>query len=184
MSSELITRTNALAIDWRQYVLGVTFPKSRANAYPAVVAICRGANDYQESMNDGLLYHFAVFGRNPDQIAKALAVVSHAGSITAIQFFARGIPITDVYYLHESLKCFVQSTTCDDQKAHCNRVVNEPKIGTDAYLFPCSYLIRNQARLEINSRHPATIRDQIQASAVQYGFAWCPNFDPDDFRKV
>lgn len=184
MPSELIARTNALAIDWRNYVLGVTFPKSRSSAYPAVVAICRGASEYRESIADGLLYHFAVFGKSAEQIAKALAVANYAGGIAAIQFFARGIPITDIHYLHESLKCFIQSTACDDKNAHCQRVVSDSRIGPDAYLFPCAYLIRNQARLEINARHPSMIRDQIQASAVQYGCAWCPNFDPDGFRKL
>lgn len=184
MPSELIAKTQDLAFASRGHVLGVMFPKSKATAYPAVVALCKGADQYSESTSEGLLYHFASFGKNVEQITRALAVVNYVGAITAARFFSNGFPLVDTHYLHESLKCYIQAISCDDQAAHCHRVISDTRIGPDAYLFPCNYLIKRQARLDLTPAHPSSLRDQIQAMGVDHGCAWCPNFKPDDFRKL
>lgn len=184
MSTELATRTNELALQTRDHVLGVMFPKSRASAYPAVVVLCKGADQYSESNIEGLLYHFAAFGMSQEQIGRALSVVNYVNAITAARFFAKGLPIVDVHYLYESLKCYVQVASCDDPKAHCQRVITDARIGPGAYLFPCAFLTRTQSHLDLSPLHPSSMRDQIQAMAVDRGCAWCPNFKADDFREI
>jgi len=183
-SAELMLRTNFLDLASSDHVLGVMFPKSKANAYQAVVAICKRADGYAESDADGLLYHCATFGKSADQITRALSVVNYSSTITAAMFFAKGLPIVDTHYLYESLKCYVQSLACDDRTAHCHRIISEPRIGSGAYLFPCNYMIKRQARLDLNAAHPSTMRNQIQALAVDLGCSWCPNFKPESFRKA
>jgi len=184
MPSELTIKMQEIDFASKDHVFGVMFPKSKATAYPAVVVLCKGAHRYSEFTTEGLLYHFASFGRSIEQISRALAVVNYAGTITAARFFSNGFPIVDTHYLYESLKCYIQAISCDDQAAHCQRVISDARIGADAYLFPCNYLIKRQARLDLTAAHPSSLRDQIQAMGVDHGCAWCPNFKPDDFRKL
>jgi hypothetical protein len=181
LNTDLSTVSFEIAQISREHVLGVMFPKSKANAYPAVVAICKGAERYWEAIANGLLHHFAAFGRTPEQIARALAVANYANTMTAARFYARGLPLVDVQALYESLKCFVQSQQCSDPRAHCIRIVEAKGA---RYFVPCAFLADRWAAWPFDPTHPATRRDQFQALAVKAGCDWCPNFDASRFNRV
>ena len=141
-----------------------------------MVAICRGADRYWENEANGLLHHFAAFGRAAEQISRALAVANYANTITAARFYARGLPLVDTQRLYESLKCYVQSLSCKDTRAHCIRVVRSSEDKLD-YLVPCNLIAARWPTWKINRFHPASAADQLQAMAVEAGCDWCPNFD-------
>jgi len=65
------------------------------------------------------------------------------------------------------------------------RLVETPpltrEIEIDRYIFPCTFLFH---RFQFQKDHPASIEDQIQAGAVNIGCDWCPNFDPDKWKKI
>lgn len=157
------------------------FPWSKANAYPAIVAICKSAVQYWESDVEGIKYHFAAFGRTHDQIALALAVANYANTMTAARFFARGLPLVNLQALYESLQCFVQSLQCVDVRAHCVTIVRDKDV---PYSVPCSFLANRWPAWPFNPDHPSTLQDQFQAMAVKGGCDWCPNFDAHRLRPV
>lgn len=166
-----------------RHVLGVMFPKSRASSYAPVVAICKGGTRYWEADGNGLLHHFAAFDSTPEQIARALAVANYGPTMSALRFYARGLPIVDTQRLYESLKCYVQSQQCADPRAHCVRVVRSNEDGYD-WFAPCSLLANRWPSWPFNRRHPSTPQDQLQAMAVTAGCDWCPNFDASKLRQI
>ncbi len=183
MKTGLVTVSFEIAQVSRDHVLGVMFPKSKATAYPSIVVICKGADRYWEDETSGLLYHFAAFGRTPEQISRALAVANYANTMTAARFYARGLPLVDVWRLYESLKCYVQSLSCNDPRAHCIRVVRNPEDGFD-YFVPCSLITARWPVWKISRLHPSSAQDQLQAMAVDAGCDWCPNFDVTGLKRV
>lgn len=183
MKTDITTVSFEIAQVSREHVLGVMFPKSRANAYPAVVSICRGADRYWQAEADGLLHHFAAFGKTPEQISRALAVANYANTMTAARFYARGLPLVDTQRLYESLKCYVKSLSCNDPSAHCVRVVRSSEDKQD-YFVPCSLIAARWPTWKISLLHPASAADQMQAMAVESGCDWCPNFDAAGLKPV
>lgn len=183
MKTDIATISLEIAQISREHVLGVMFPKSVASCYPAVVAICKGADRYWEAEPDGLLHHFAAFGKAPDQISSALAVANYANMMVAARFYARGLPLVDTQRLYESLKCYVQSLSCHDPRAHCIRVVRNPEDKAD-WLVPCSLIAERWPTWKITSLHPASAEDQLQAMAVEAGCDWCPNFNALALKPV
>jgi len=167
----------------REHVLGAMFPKSKATAYPSVVAISKGADRYWEAETNGLLHHFAAFGRTPEQISRALAVANYANTMTAARFYARGLPLVDLGRLYESLKCYVQSLSCHDPRAHCIRVVRNSEDGFD-YFVPCNLIASRWPTWKISRLHPASAQDQLQAMAVEAGCDWCPNFAATGLKRA
>lgn len=188
MGTELTSSSFDLAHKSLSHVLAVMFPKSKAQAYEAVVALCKGADFYAEVTLSGTLYHCAAFGKTLEQVTRAASVVSDCNPIRGTRFFAKGFPILDGYRLYDSLKCYIQSQSCRDQRAYCNRIVSnlfeESHTSSEKYLFPCSLLVDRQARLDLSHRHPASIPDQIEAMAVRLGCDWCPNLRPGDFKRA
>lgn len=183
MKTDIATVSFEIAQVSREHVLGVMFPRSRASAYPSVVAICKGADRYWEREAETLLHHFAAFGKTPEQISRALAVANYANTMTAARFYARGLPIVDTQRLYESLKCYVQSLSCADVRAHCIRVMRNPEDMLD-YLVPCNLIAARWPTWKITRLHPASAQDQLQAMAVEAGCDWCPNFDASGLKRA
>lgn len=163
----------------RDFVLGVMFPESRAARFPATLAMCEGATQYWTVPLGSVTYHCAVFDPSPEQMARALAVVNNA--LSGMQFFARGLPLVDAFELHNTLKCFVQSLSCADKRAHCYSVVTRDRL---EYLFPCKRITERSPSLPIDRAHPSHVFDQIQAKAVAMCCDWCPNFDATQFGEL
>lgn len=64
--------------------------------------------------------------------------------------------------------------------------VIEPKSQpAQGYRFPCKFMTRyGEIHFRLDPGHAASATDQIQAMAVAQDCAWCPNFKPEDFKKL
>lgn len=190
------SHTVDLIQDSLEQILAVSFPKSRGSGYPLAVAIAQKAKQYTEADMGGTLFHFAVFGREKEQIALAYAITRYLSGLKSVEFFAGGKMIS-VYDSQGVLRCYLDSVSCNDYRAHCNKVVSHPfkeeerifDLELDGsrkknnYLHPCAYLLQwHESKL--TEDHPASAEDQLQAMAIKRGCDWCPNFKPGDFRKL
>lgn len=53
------------------------------------------------------------------------------------------------------------------------------------YRFPCKFLVRfGEIHFKLDANSPVNASNQIQAMGVAQDCAWCPNFKPDDFKKL
>ena len=119
--------------------------------------------------------------------------------------FSQGKIVQDRYRISQVLDCFLESCSCRDRQAHCYTVIDDPlsdlvddmdmsysitfapkpkmkkDIEIDRYIFPCKHL---STWFSFQRDHPSRLEDQIQAAGVKHACSICPNFSPDDFRKV
>lgn len=65
-------------------------------------------------------------------------------------------------------------------------VVTEPKADHfDEYVLPCQFLARfGELHFRLDGDPAVTPHDRLHAMAVSQGCAWCPNFNPAEFRKI
>ena len=178
----------------------VVFPKSRASSYDAAVSIAQYATSYSAQEVGKSTFHFASFGKNQEQAARALSVIRFARSIKGFQVYARGRQVQDSFAIERVISCFLDSTSCNDSGANCIVMLKTSKIistdnqeeggrfvgfpfgveattNDDCVEFPCRFLAFSG--FKINPLHPASIPDQIQAGGVRIGCSWCPNFPHD-----
>lgn len=201
--NDLPSRLNSTAVDLIkdsiEQVIAVSFPKSRSAGYSAAVNIAQQANKYAEADMSGTLFHFAAFGRSREQVALALSATRYLNGIKAVQFYAGGKLVLEQFRIEAVLTCFLESCACKDHLAHCNKIVANPfsgyaldngsinldfkKSDGNGYIFPCAYLLQ-WGNPELQHGHPASQENQIQAMAVKKGCDWCPNFKPEEFKKL
>lgn len=176
--------------------LAASFPKSRSGAYAPAVAICRGASEYQETEIEGVPMHFAVFGTTAEDMARALAAVTTLRGYKGLLLCAGG-KLQGWARAMKVLQCYADSAACNDPKAHCVVAVEKDSVtarplsssisitpdflsslhGDQPYLFPCR-LLAYSFGFKLQSGHPSSEADQIQAGAVREGCNWCPSFRP------
>lgn len=181
--------------------IGVMFPAGTSASFSAALNIAQQARSYATMKIHGSTFHAAVFGREREQIAMALAIVGYLKGLKAVQFYAGGRLATERQRIEGVLACYLEACKCDDYRAHCNRVLADPfaevlvksSIGmmlnppsywrNESYLFPCAHMV-SHGQPGLQRDHPASWPDQIQAMAVSRGCDWCPNFKPQDFRQL
>lgn len=201
MSSTLPERRTGsvdLVRDSLDHAVAVSFPKSRSAAYAAALNIAQQADKYSDTEVNGTLFHLAAFGRNQEQVARALSLCRYLSGLKSVQYYAGGKLIIERHRIDDVLSCLMEANACNDHRAHCNQVISDPfrltdKIGVSfelddmkpvtSYLLPCMYLTKFGA-VTLHKNHPATPEDQIQALAVKRGCEWCPNFKYGDFKKT
>ena len=179
----------------RQFTIAVTFPQSRAGAYPGAAAIAAGASFYRELTIDGKAFQCAAFGDTSAELLRAQALVSTLRGYKGLLIYAGG-KLQDWARMLKVLDCYADASACKDPRAHCvvhvakssitergsgsfdlditpDFMAEKPK--RDGYLFPCRLLAFN-FMFKFQPRHPSSEADQIQAHAVREGCNWCPNF--------
>lgn len=173
-------------------LLVVSFPKTNSKNYVFALSIAEAAERYGIATIGGKLMHVAVFGTTQADAGRASALIGYIRGWKGAFIFVRGKIVRDSYRLEEVLQCYLQSCLCRDSKAHCHFVIDDPfdpgfssqlfnhRAG-DKYIFPCKHLV---TWFRFQDGHPSRIEDQIQAAGVEFGCNLCPNFAPDDFRKV
>jgi len=197
-----------LVEDSRTHILAIAFPRTNSQVYPLAVSIALGAAKH-DTMNIGrTVTHLVAFARNRDDAGRALALLGYINTWKSIQIYAGGKLLQNIGEATSVLRCYVESTACDDWRAHCLQVIDDPShtlvrppsvrvtlsmSGTgqsspeeeeeqpDRYMFPCR-LLYPTFRFQID--HPASFRNQIQAAAVSRGCDWCPHFKADHFSKL
>lgn len=149
---------------------------------------------------NGTLFHYAAFGRSREQVGRALSLTRYLAGLKAVQFYAGGKLILERLRIEAVLTCYLEACACDDTRAHCNTVVANPFVRdlTDngaidldldylrtsaGYLYPCAFMLQ-WGGSGLQKNHPSSPKDQLQALAVRRGCDWCPNFKPDDFKKL
>lgn len=193
----------------RDYGLVIMFPKSRASSYAAAVAAAKLASLYEEIEVDGkVATHVCAFAKNQQQMSLALMVTNWVGNLKGVQAYASGRILSSPHSVSAVLDCYLTSLTCTDWRAHCDVIVSDPfkrdefsgvsltvnafgEIGglddsvEEKYLHPCRLVHdRRWSRHALSEEHPASAADQIQAHAASINCEWCPNFHPEDFRKL
>lgn len=181
-------------------LMTVVFPKSRSASYDAAVSIARYAVAYSEQVIGNSTFHFASFGKNQEQAARALSVIRLLRGIKGFQIFTGGAQAKDAVTVERVVSCYLDATGCNNAVAHCAVMVKSSKICStettddnlvfigfpfgleateagDCIEFPCRYLAFSG--FKINPLHPANIPEQIQAGGIRTGCGWCPNFPHD-----
>lgn len=185
--------------DSLEHVVAVVFPKSRSSGYGAALNIARQAHKYDDANINGALFHYAVFGNSPDQLALALAIARYLAGLKGAEFYARGKMIIERHRIESVLSCYMSACACEDRRSHCNAVAPDPffkqevkgldfdliddMAPTSEYLMPCTFLTKFGA-VKMHKKHPSTPQNQLQALGIKYGCEWCPNFNPGDFKKL
>jgi hypothetical protein len=204
MNNQLTMKLDMLS-ESTAHLMAVSFSKTSSQLYPLALKLAQAAEKYDEAVIGNKLMHFAVFARNRNDAASALLFLRYATGWKSTQVFAGGKLITNIYRVKEVLECYLEATACDDRKAHCYKIINDPysefpyayamgvtirvslepeqkeDINVDRYVFPCSKL---HGHFKFMTDHPSTAEDQIQARAVEIGLDWCPFFNKREYIKT
>lgn len=187
----------------REMRLVVCFATSTSKNFAIALAIAQQASWYRAGDLGGMPMHAAGFGSSPQDASIASALLRYVTSWKGTLVFANGRLIPWDYKIQMVLDCYMDASACDDPRAHCERVIDDPdfrrprtmsmqfsinesptpkrKEPVKQYAFPCAQLWPD---FRFQPHHPASHIDQIQAAGVKSMCNLCPNFEPDAFREV
>lgn len=189
--------------------VALSFPASRAAAYPAALTICQGATELYEAALGGKPLHFARFSAEPAQLERARAVLATLRGYRGLLVYAGG-RLQHWARMLRVLECIAIANSCDDPTAHCTisvymnsmlqkdiegrlppgpvygpgapevpAVLHEAQVVDVGMSFPCRLLAFNY-QFKLQADHPSSYKDQIEAGAVREGCDWCPHFATAD----
>lgn len=171
-----------------RYFLVVVFFNSKSQFYDDAVRFAKKSSAYGEFVNGKTTTHVAAFSREKDQAIIALKLCRLLSGLRNVSYYIKGKPAGNNFM--NVLGCYVDSHECSDYRAYCCLVVPDQSYNVIAstnlngrYIFPCEMLSRNMHR-KLNADHPANLKEQIVAEAARNGISFCPNFNPDLFRKI
>lgn len=187
--------------DSKSHLLAMAFVKGNSPFYELAVNVARGAAKYEAFTTGKVVTHLVAFAKSKADAARALSLLRYVASWRGVQVYAGGKLVQAVHASYEILDCYVTSLACDDWRAHCYTIVDDPSRSlargvnytisirfderpedkpkrADRYVFPCT-LLHPYFRFQLD--HPSTFKDQIQAASVRRGCDWCPNFKADNF---
>lgn len=187
------------------YLLVAVFLRSRSDALKWAIEIAERATIFESRDLESLRVYVACFSR--EEAVQAVQLIHCIRGWKGTHFYVRGRMVIDdmerAYHMESVLRCFVESLSARDYRAHCHRLIDSPHFPVSPrrlyehihpmfrhvtplserglYLFPCAYMLD---WFEAQRDHPASIRDQIQAAGIAKGCDACPRFNPDDFRTT
>ncbi|MDD0824358.1 hypothetical protein PTQ27_07770 [Mannheimia sp. AT1] len=185
-------------------LLVIVFAKTKSPYFKMALSIASGALKFSSYELDKDTIYTSVFGRTPEQAARALLLLRYVDGWTTKQIFIAGRLYTGsgYYSLGSILECYQSACQCLNAKSHCLSLTN--KLFKDAYYRTQSiYLVLSDSdrpkeqpeksyvipckKLE---NHPiergeyfGSWKEQIQALAVENNVDWCPLFNLDYFRQ-
>lgn len=185
-----------LIADSIEHPLAVAFSKSSSPNYLAAVEAARHAFKYDELPQGKSVLHMAVFSADRVQLSRALHLLGYIKGLRSTRLFAGGKLLTSSLRIEEVINCYLTSLACKDWRAHCHKVISDdplempglrwsqPKKPT-RYLIPCTLVASYGGRQAVmESLFGSTVQDKLQAIGVRRGCSWCPNFKPNDFKKL
>ncbi len=191
---------------------GVMFPATTTEIGLKAATGARRADWFAEDAIGRHDHYFAAFGATGDQIAIALSITRLLRGYRGAQFFVPFKLLPDTSRPERVLQCYLEACDSSDWKAHCLTVASEerlfdrpgqfgvaalklnvvvsrgapaqdpPPLPSRKYLLPCALMLRHGMKLQED--HPATLRDQIQARAVEMSCEWCPRFSVKEFQQI
>ena len=188
-----------------KFLLVVIFPKSTSKNFPLALSISEGAEQFAVANINGKPTYFVCFASNASDAGRALAILDYVQNWKGVQIFSRGRMLHNSYSASEVLRCYTDSQSCRDYSAHCFKIIDDPfseevdksglslsisivekpslkhEIEIDRFSFPCQNLFHS---FGFQRDHPASVEDLIQAGGVSQGCDWCPNFNPNNWKKV
>lgn len=183
-------------------LLVITFAKARSPNYHLAIKVAQTCSGYAEFDIENSKVHFIAICPNPDDVSRALLILQYTSGWSTSQVFCKGQLLKNTYNLTSILECYLESAKCDDYKAYCFGVIDDPSLKRprttnftikiavndeapekpiDRYIIPCKFLGHYGTNLIPD--HPSSFRNQIQAQAVQKGCNICPRFNADNFQK-
>jgi len=184
----------------RTNLLAVAFARTNSPVYALAVNAAKRATRYECVAVGKSVAHLAVFDKTRASAIRALELLRYVAGWKAVQVCAGGTILRSDFLAGIVLSCYVQSLDCDDWRAHCFCVIDDPSalapyedrlyLAADVsierspkkdWLLPCKLLY---GHVRFQRLHPATFRDQLQAAAAEYGCAWCPNFNIEFLGEV
>jgi hypothetical protein len=202
-----ISPTVDLIKDSLTHLLTVSFGKSTSPSYQLALNVAKGASKYDEIKVGGNIAHLVAFDKNREDAARALFLLHYISDWKTTQIYGGGKLLQTFYRVSNTLRCYLEATACDDWRAHCHTIIDDPFYESadksffelkivisaepaepknskmiDRYIFPCSMLQRDFHHR--TKEHPSNPIHQIQAEAISIGCDLCPFFDPKEYKKV
>jgi len=202
MANEIVPKIDLIK-DSLANLLGVSFGKSSSPSYPLAISVAQGAKMYEELVLGSNTVHMAVFDKTRDGAARAMSLLLYISEWKSTQIYGGGKLLQNYYRISEVLRCYLEATACEDKRAHCHMVIDDPyhvaphvvgyrivtdphyepkEVRVDRYIFPCALLHQNFSHK--SSEHPSGLTQQIQAEAISVSCDLCPYFDPKEYKKV
>lgn len=206
MTNEILSTVDLIK-DSLTHLLTVSFGKSSSPSYPLAVNVAKGASKYDEIRVGGNIAHLVAFEKNREDAARALFLLHYISDWKTTQIYGGGKLLQTFYRVSNALRCYLEATACDDWRAHCHTVIDDPYyessfngsceirifVSTEPvepkppkmvgrYIFPCAMLQHDFHHR--TKEHPSDPIHQIQAEAISIGCDICPFFNPREYRKV
>lgn len=184
-----------LIADSITHPLAVAFGKSSSTNYMAAVDAAKRGIKYGEMTNGKSVVHMAVFSADRVQLSCALHLIGYIKGLKSTRIFSGGRMLIGAGNLENVIGCYLQSQSCNNWRAHCHEIITDwpnyfdylesEEQKYDKYLVPCNRLLRSGGRRSIIKDISGTsAAERLQAIAVEKGCEWCPNFHPEDFKKL
>lgn len=204
MSGDMVKGINLIEESFTN-LLTVQFSKSSSQSYRLAVNVSEGAGMYQETKIGAHTIHTVVFRKNREDAARAVALLQYVAGWKSTLVYGGGKLLQDRYKTSQVLRCYLEAAACEDWKAHCYVVIDDPfekskeQSGIDTsiiitadavteertveeYIFPCKFLNPHFRRM--NQKHPSAAVHQIQAAAIAIGCDMCPYFNAKGYENV
>lgn len=206
MENELAPKVD-LINDSFTHLLTISFGKSSSPAYPLAVSVARGADKYDVVKLGKTTVHLVAFSKSREGAARAISLLQYISEWKTTQIYGGGKLLQTYYRVSNTLRCYLEATACEDWRAHCHVVIDDPfhtrksatninisivtssyeaegreKASIDRYIFPCS-LLRHDFHHR-SKEHPSDPTHQIQAEAISIGCDICPYFNPKEYKKI
>jgi len=212
MGNDLPVELSDLSIDpfelSKKWLVVAMFFQSTSKNYKEAVSIAGGASYFKQLNIDGQIVNIAGFDKTQRDVSIFIVLQEIINGWKGSRFFAGGRVISNFYRVIETLNCFLLSLACRKYEAFCWEIMNHPFYKSDWYpgiamtisvdlsgeqegkkedVQPDPLLLKPCKRLDLrrlSKHHPSDIVDQIQALAVEENVDWCPNFKPEDAKKI
>lgn len=185
--------------DSRSYLMTAVFGKTNSYAYPLAINIARQAAKYDEFMVGKTLTHIACFEKNVAGAEKAAVLIKCILGWKGSMVLVNGRVLNDYWMGSMVLHCYLKGASCNDQRAHCNVIVDSPYKDAfeemnllpdgvhevaSKYILPCKMIIGEYRQVKFHPCHPSAIEDLMQAEAINMGVDFCPMFDVTGFKPA
>lgn len=189
----------------KEWLIVTMFFQTTSINYKEAVSIAGGASFFRQIIVEGKQVNLVGFDKTKKDISKFMTLHPLIASWKSARLFAGGRPLSNTYYAHETIRCYLKSLSCRNYEAYCWQIVEHPSYKDnrpftgfvitlkDPTAFqpppppPPPLFLRPCRRLDcsrLSKYHPATLIDQLQAIAVDENVDWCPNFKPDEAKTI